>query len=197
MNKGSLPVSIFCRPAFRSIAGRDSIESADEVPVMIKTSEARYPALQAALREQHPYELPEIVAVPVTHGCRITWPGCLPRPNSITGFPHDAFPRFVLLWMAASLAGAADLLHPAQAFKPTARALDGRTVEVRFAIADGYYLYRDKFRFAVETEGVKLGMPSLPRGKEKIDETFGNVEVFYREVLIRLPVGGTARECCR
>lgn len=95
---------------------------------------------------------------------------------------------FVLLWMAASLAGAADLLHPAQAFKPTARALDGRTVEVRFAIADGYYLYRDKFRFAVETEGVKLGMPSLPKGKEKIDETFGNVEVFYREVLIRLPV---------
>ena len=94
----------------------------------------------------------------------------------------------VLLWMAVSLAGAADLLHPVQAFKPTARALDGQTVEVRFAIADGYYLYHDKFRFATDTEGVKLGVPSLPRGKEKMDETFGNVEVFYREVLIRLPV---------
>jgi thiol:disulfide interchange protein len=36
------------------------------------------------------------------------------------------------------------------AFKPTARALDGQTIEVRFEIAKGYYLYRDKFRFAAE-----------------------------------------------
>ena len=54
-----------CRSVYR---WKGSIESADEVPVMIKTSEARDPALQAAIREQHPYELPEIVAVPLTHG---------------------------------------------------------------------------------------------------------------------------------
>ncbi len=95
---------------------------------------------------------------------------------------------FILLWMASSLAGAAELLHPAEAFKPSARALDGRTIEVRFEIAKGYYLYRDKFRFAVDAEVVKLGTPSLPKGKEKMDETFGKVEVFYREALVRLPV---------
>ncbi len=95
---------------------------------------------------------------------------------------------FILLWMASSLAGAAELLHPAEAFKPSARALDGQTIEVRFEIAKGYYLYRDKFRFAVEPENVKLGTPSLPRGKEKMDETFGKVEVYYREALVRLPV---------
>ena len=95
---------------------------------------------------------------------------------------------FILLWLASGLAGAAELLHPAEAFKPSARALDGQTIEVRFEIAKGYYLYRDKFRFAVEPENVKLGTPSLPRGKEKMDETFGKVEVYYREALVRLPV---------
>jgi len=95
---------------------------------------------------------------------------------------------FILLWMASSLAGAAELLHPAEAFKPSARALDGQTIEVRFEIAKGYYLYRDKFRFAVDGDVVKLGTPSLPKGKEKMDETFGKVEVFYREALVRLPV---------
>lgn len=44
------------------------VESASEVPLLIKTSAARYDALEAAIREHHPYELPEIVAVPVTQG---------------------------------------------------------------------------------------------------------------------------------
>ena len=44
------------------------IETADEIPVAIKTRAALYPRLEAAIREAHPYELPEIVAVPITHG---------------------------------------------------------------------------------------------------------------------------------
>ena len=40
-------------------------ERADEVPLLIKTSEERYPALEAALRSSHPYKLPAIVALPV------------------------------------------------------------------------------------------------------------------------------------
>lgn len=43
-------------------------ETATEVPVLIKTTPARYAALEAAIRARHPYELPEIVAVPVTQG---------------------------------------------------------------------------------------------------------------------------------
>ena len=46
----------------------DAVESATEVPVLIKTTLARYPALQAALTEVHPYELPEIIAVPLEAG---------------------------------------------------------------------------------------------------------------------------------
>jgi len=37
-------------------------------PVLIKTSTKRYPALEAAIRANHPYELPEIIAVPVERG---------------------------------------------------------------------------------------------------------------------------------
>lgn len=45
-----------------------ALETATEQPLLIKTTRAAYPALQAALREAHPYELPEIVAIPVQEG---------------------------------------------------------------------------------------------------------------------------------
>jgi thiol:disulfide interchange protein DsbD len=93
-----------------------------------------------------------------------------------------------LLAFLASLAQAEEFLDPAVAFKPSARALDGQTIEVVFDIAKGYYLYRDKFRFSVDGDGVTLGTPLIPRGKEKNDENFGKVEVFYKNVAIRLPV---------
>jgi periplasmic divalent cation tolerance protein len=44
------------------------VETASEVPVLMKTTAARYAELEAAIRARHPYELPEIVAVPVEHG---------------------------------------------------------------------------------------------------------------------------------
>lgn len=97
--------------------------------------------------------------------------------------------RFLLaLFFLCSLANAEELLHPSVAFKPTARALDGQTIEVRFEIAKGYYLYREKFRFSAEPASIQLGTPVLPKGKEKDDDTFGKVQVYYKEALIRLPV---------
>lgn len=44
------------------------IETADEVPLIIKTTGKRYPELEAAIREAHPYEVPEIIAVPIHAG---------------------------------------------------------------------------------------------------------------------------------
>ena len=43
-------------------------ESAEEVLLLIKTSARRYAQLQQVLSSLHPYELPEIIAVPVTQG---------------------------------------------------------------------------------------------------------------------------------
>jgi thiol:disulfide interchange protein DsbD len=94
----------------------------------------------------------------------------------------------LLLAFVFSFVHAEEFLDPAVAFKPSARALDAQTIEVAFAIAKGYYLYRDKFRFAVDGDSVTLGTPVFPKGKEKDDENFGKVEVFYNSVAVRLPV---------
>lgn len=47
---------------------QDKIENAIELPLLIKTTAERYAALETAIRAHHPYELPEIVAVPVERG---------------------------------------------------------------------------------------------------------------------------------
>ena len=47
---------------------RGEIETAREVPVAIKTRALLYPRVEAAIVAAHPYELPEVVAVPIIHG---------------------------------------------------------------------------------------------------------------------------------
>jgi periplasmic divalent cation tolerance protein len=47
---------------------KDKIEVSSEIPLLIKTTMTAYPRLEKLLREAHPYELPEIIAVPVTAG---------------------------------------------------------------------------------------------------------------------------------
>ena len=47
---------------------QNKIEAVTEVPLLIKTTRAAYPQLEKLIREAHPYELPEIIAVPVIAG---------------------------------------------------------------------------------------------------------------------------------
>lgn len=54
-----------CRSVYR---WKDEVQHDEEHPLLIKTSAQRYPALEQALRAAHPYELPEIVAVPIERG---------------------------------------------------------------------------------------------------------------------------------
>jgi thiol:disulfide interchange protein DsbD len=87
-----------------------------------------------------------------------------------------------------------NLLQPEAAFRFSAHALEGSAIEVAFAIADGYYLYRDRFRFSAEgNPGVRLGAPQFPRGLKHKDEFFGEVETYRKEVRIRIPVEGDGR----
>lgn len=56
-------------PACRSIYHwQGKTESAEEVPLWIKTTSARYAELESTIRAQHPYELPEILQVPIMGG---------------------------------------------------------------------------------------------------------------------------------
>jgi thiol:disulfide interchange protein DsbD len=88
----------------------------------------------------------------------------------------------------AQTAGGPKLLPAEQAFRLSARALDAKTLEVRFNVADGYYLYRDKLRFAVEPAPLKAGKAELPPGKSHEDEFFGKVTIYRGLAVIRLPV---------
>jgi periplasmic divalent cation tolerance protein len=47
---------------------RGQIETAQEVPLVVKTRTERYRDVETAIRARHPYELPEILAVPVVDG---------------------------------------------------------------------------------------------------------------------------------
>ncbi|HEY1393974.1 MAG TPA: protein-disulfide reductase DsbD domain-containing protein, partial [Methylibium sp.] len=96
----------------------------------------------------------------------------------------------------ARAAGADDLLPPEQAFRFAARAVDEQRVEVRYDIADGYYLYRQQFKFkaqAADGSDIALGEPEIPKGKVKFDETFQKeLETYRHAVAIRLPLAAPA-----
>jgi thiol:disulfide interchange protein DsbD len=90
---------------------------------------------------------------------------------------------------AVSIPGALEaqpkLLEPERAFAFSVQALDDKTVEARFTIADGYYLYREKLRFSVEPTALAAA-PALPAGKIKDDEFFGRVETYRGRVAVKL-----------
>ena len=89
------------------------------------------------------------------------------------------------------LGGSADeLLEPEKAYRFSARALDASSIEVRFVIADGYYMYRDKFRFSAEAGSVRLGAPEMPPSIPHKAEFFGESETYRKEVSIRIPAQG-------
>jgi len=54
-----------CRSVYR---WKDAVQNEEEHPMLIKTTAERYAALEQAIRAAHPYELPEIVAVPIERG---------------------------------------------------------------------------------------------------------------------------------
>ena len=90
----------------------------------------------------------------------------------------EALRQLGLDWVA----GAADdeFLHPDQAFVLSSEVRDPVTLVVRWDIADAYYLYRDKMKFALSPgQGVRTGDAALRRGEVKEDPYFGRQEVFY------------------
>lgn len=116
------------------------------------------------------------------------WAGLAPKPG------NASLRRLLAALLAAGIASAATpaaadepkLLPNERAFAFSARGVDERTVEARFVIADGYYLYRDKLRFSVVPGA--LGAATLPSGKPKEDQFFGKVETYRNQVVVKLPL---------
>jgi thioredoxin:protein disulfide reductase len=81
-----------------------------------------------------------------------------------------------------------ELLMPEEAFALEASILDADTLVAEWRIADGYYMYRDKFGFESDTPGITLGTPRIPDGTVKEDEFFGRVETYRNHIRIEIPI---------
>jgi thioredoxin:protein disulfide reductase len=86
-----------------------------------------------------------------------------------------------------------DLLPPEQAFAISARFRDAKTIELNYKIADGYYMYRKRFRAASESPTFKIAKIVTPPGSVKQDATFGRVETYRKSVRVLLPTTRLSR----
>lgn len=98
-------------------------------------------------------------------------------------------------WWSAHALSPDDLLEPELAFAATAQ-IQGERLQIRYQVADGYFLYRERFKFASENAAVELGPGKFPKGTVKDDEWFGKVETYRHQLDIELPVlsPGTSNE---
>ena len=96
----------------------------------------------------------------------------------------------VALALPAIAAQAAEtFLDAAQAFRGSARVIDATTLELRFDIAPGYHLYRERLAIALAGGAATLGMAPLPAGTREHDGNFDKeVEVYRDALVLRLPV---------
>jgi thiol:disulfide interchange protein DsbD len=86
-----------------------------------------------------------------------------------------------------SINNSADFLPVREAFQLSLVESTPQSIKLRFVATEGYYLYRHRFQFRADPADVTLGPAQLPKGEQKHDEYFGDVEV-YRGVLdVELP----------
>lgn len=89
-------------------------------------------------------------------------------------------------WMRGIESNETDFLPPDVAFRVGAR-IDGNVLKVRWVIADGYYLYKQKFEFNAESPDLVVSAPQLPPGAVKTDPYLGTQEIYTQQVEAVVP----------
>jgi thiol:disulfide interchange protein DsbD len=96
-----------------------------------------------------------------------------------------------VLLLCISIVKAEDFLEPEKAFQVKAQMVSANQVRITYTVADAYYLYRERLKFAAQ--GAELGAVELPAGKVKFDETFQkDVETYHHELVVLIPVKAAA-----
>jgi thioredoxin:protein disulfide reductase len=94
-----------------------------------------------------------------------------------------------LFVLSVARTNAQDFLDPEKAFVLQAQMVSSDKISLRFKIAPGYYMYRERFSFALDTTHVKLGDPTMPTGRVKFDQTFNKeMELYFTDAVIELPI---------
>jgi thiol:disulfide interchange protein DsbD len=84
-------------------------------------------------------------------------------------------------WMRGVESNESDFLPPDVAFQVGSR-VDGNVLRVRWVIADGYYLYKQKMEIEAESPDLVVSQPSFPKGSVKTDPNLGTQEIFLQQV---------------
>ena len=88
-----------------------------------------------------------------------------------------------------------ELLEPERAFSLSARFKDAKTAEFLYKIADGYYMYRTRFKVVAEPKGAaRLGRAVFTKGEMKQDATFGRVEIYRNSMRILIPISSMGKD---
>jgi len=111
-------------------------------------------------------------------------------PTSATASPSGGFSLRGLLGGGAPKDG--EFLPVDQAFALSSMSSSPDRVVLRWEVADGYYLYRDKIRVTLVGDNATLGTLQMPPGKIHSDEYFGEQVVYYGELEANLPVSAAA-----
>ena len=86
-------------------------------------------------------------------------------------------------------------LHPDVAFKLEVTAVDRNTLEGKFFVAPGYYLYRDRIKFEIKDAKLdKITSVDLPAGEIKDDPNFGKMEVYHHDFIAKITTENTAQD---
>jgi thiol:disulfide interchange protein DsbD len=86
-----------------------------------------------------------------------------------------------------SINNSADFLPVREAFQLSLVESTPQSIKLRFVATEGYYLYRHRFQFRADPVNVSLGAAQLPKGEQKHDEYFGDVEVYHGILDVELP----------
>jgi thiol:disulfide interchange protein DsbD len=86
-----------------------------------------------------------------------------------------------------SINNSADFLPVREAFQLSLVESTPQSIKLRFVATEGYYLYRHRFQFRADPADVTLGPAQLPKGEQKHDEYFGDVEVYHGVLDVELP----------
>jgi len=132
---------------------------------------------------------------PQTWTVPVTWPAGVAGtpPVPVAGATPAKSAGFNLRSLLGSGAKSdADFLPADQAFVFSAESTSRDRVQLRWDIADDYYLYRDKVTVKTSAAGVQLGSVSIPGGEKQHDEYFGEQVVFHAQMLADVPVVAAA-----
>jgi thiol:disulfide interchange protein DsbD len=132
---------------------------------------------------------------PQTWTLPVTWPQGIagtPATTAAAAAPAKSGGFSLRSLLGSGAKSDADFLLADQAFVFSTASSSRDRVQLRWDIADDYYLYRDKVTVKTTATDVQLGSVSLPGGERKHDEYFGEQVVFHDQMLADVPVVAAA-----